>query len=124
MSYLLVFLGGGLGAAFRHAVNRAAVLLFGVSFPWGTLIVNVSGSAAIGLLTGWLAGRAGVGSDVRLFVATGFLGGFTTFSAFSLDAAVMWQRGDHLSALGYITASVLLAIGGLFLGLAAARAMT
>ena len=124
MSYLLVFLGGGLGAALRHGVNGAAAVLLGVSLPWGTLIVNVSGSAAIGLFTGWLASRAGVESEVRLFVATGFLGGFTTFSAFSLDAAAMWQRGGHLSALGYVAASVLLSIGGLFVGLAAARAMT
>lgn len=124
MSYLLVFLGGGLGAAFRHAVNQVAMALFGASFPFGTLVVNVSGSAAMGVLTGWLSARAGIPAHVGLFLTTGFLGGFTTFSAFSFDAAAIWERGDHTLALGYVAASVLLSIGSLFLGWAAVRAMS
>ncbi len=123
MGYLLVFVGGGIGAALRHGVNRAALALLGSGFPFGTLIANVAGSYLMGALAGLLLAR-GVDEDpVRLFLATGVLGGFTTFSAFSLDAALMWQRGE-LAALGvYAVASVLGSIGALFLGLATARVL-
>jgi fluoride exporter len=123
--WLLVFLGGGIGAAARHGVNLGAARMFGFAFPWGTLIVNIAGSLAMGLLAGWLALKAGAGwsQHTRLFLATGILGGFTTFSAFSLDAALLYQRSEVALAAGYVAASVLLSILGLFVGLALVRAI-
>jgi CrcB protein len=119
----LVFLGGGLGAAARHLFNLGAGRLFGVGFPWGTLGVNMIGGLAMGLLTAWLAARyQGTNEPLRLFLATGILGGFTTFSAFSLDAVVLWQRGDTGAAAAYVAASVILSIGALAAGLAIGRA--
>ena len=121
MGYLLVFVGGGIGAARRHGVNRAALALLGGGFPFGTLTVNVLASYVMGALAGLLLARGLDEHPLRLFLTTGVLGGFTTFSAFSLDAALMWQRGE-LTALGiYTAASVLGSIGALFLGLATAR---
>jgi CrcB protein len=120
MSYLLIFLGGGVGSALRHAVNRAALTLLGPGFPVGTLLVNVIGSAMMGIFASWLAAR-GEADQVRLFLTVGLLGGFTTFSAFSLDTVALWQRGEQGAALIYITASVGLSIIGLVLGLALAR---
>ncbi|MCB1485849.1 MAG: fluoride efflux transporter CrcB [Bauldia sp.] len=117
--WFLVFLGGGLGAASRHGVNVAASRVMGLNFPWGTLTVNVVGSFLMGLIAGWLAFRAGINwtQHARLFLTTGFLGGFTTFSAFSLDTALIWERGEPGLAAAYILANVILSIGGLFLGL-------
>ncbi len=95
--------------------------LAGPGFPWGTLFVNIFGSLLMGLLIGWLVKRTGVGvvssENLRLFLATGLLGGFTTFSAFSLDVANMWQRGDTMAAFSYILASVLFSILAVFAGL-------
>lgn len=122
MSYLLVFLGGGVGAALRHGVNRAALATFGPSFPFGTLIVNIVGSLLIGMLAELFLSRGGGSQELRLFLTTGVLGGFTTFSAFSLDAAVMWQRGDYATLCAYVIGSVALSIGALFLGMLAVRA--
>lgn len=122
MSYVLVFLGGGIGAALRHGVNRAALAWLGPAAPYGTLFVNVSGSLAMGVLAGVFLARA-PSEAWRLFLTTGVLGGFTTFSAFSLDAAVMWQRGDHAGFALYVGASVMLSIAALFIGMAAVRAM-
>jgi CrcB protein len=123
--YLLVFLGAGIGGVLRHAVNVACAKACGVAFPWGTLAVNVAGSFAMGVLAGWLAVRAGEGwsGPARLFAATGILGGFTTFSAFSLDAVVLWERGTPAAAVAYVAASVLLSLGGLLAGLAVARSV-
>jgi CrcB protein len=125
-SYLLVFLGAGLGGALRHAVNVGAERAFGPAFPWGTLAVNVAGSVAMGLLAGWLALKAGEGwtQPVRLFLATGLLGGFTTFSAFSLDAVLLWERGAAGGVAVYGLASVALSIGGLVAGLFVVRVLT
>lgn len=116
---LLVAAGGALGAAGRHMVNVAALRLAGPGFPWGTLTVNVAGSLAMGLLVGALSRWAPHewGTSLRLFLATGLLGGFTTFSAFSLDLAAMWERGAVMVAISYVVASVLISIFGLFLGL-------
>lgn len=116
---LLVFLGGGIGAAARHGVNIAAARLLGTAFPWGTLTVNVFGSLAMGLLVAWFAFRTDVGmtQHTRLFLTTGILGGFTTFSAFSLDTAVLWERGAMGIAAAYVAASVALSILALFAGL-------
>jgi CrcB protein len=125
-SYVLVFLGAGIGGALRHAVNVASERLFGTGFPWGTLTVNVAGGFAMGLLAGWLALRAGEGwtQSVRLFFAAGILGGFTTFSAFSLDAVLLWERAQAGAAIGYVLASVVLSIAGLLAGLLVVRVLT
>lgn len=115
---LLVFLGGGTGAVLRHGVNQLAPLLLGAgAFPLSTLLVNVLGS----VLMGGIAVVLPLEGPARLFAATGLLGGFTTFSAFSADAVMLWQRGDQIGALAYVTASVLLSIGGLAAGIALVR---
>jgi fluoride exporter len=122
--YLIVFAGGGVGAALRHSVNRASLAYFGPGFPYGTLLVNIVGGLLMGVLAELFLAK-GVGSqEFRLFLTTGVLGGFTTFSAFSLEAALMWQRSDYAALATYIAASVLLSIGALFLGMASVRALT
>ena len=123
---VLVALGGGLGAAARHGVNVAAARFIGISFPWGTIIVNIVGSVLMGLIAAWLAFRADASwsQHLRLFLTTGFLGGFTTFSAFSLDVAVLWERNQVALAALYVAASVLIAVVGLFAGLWVVRSLT
>jgi fluoride exporter len=121
--YLIVFAGAGLGGSLRHAVNMAAARL-GLGFPWGTMAVNVAGSFLMGVLTAWFTHRTGLPQHLRLFLTTGILGGFTTFSAFSLDAALMWQRGALMPLAAYAAGSVLLAVAGLFAGMAAVRLLT
>jgi CrcB protein len=119
---LLVFIGGGIGAALRHGANIASAQLFGITFPWGTLIVNIVGSVLIGALAAWLAFRdVGAAQHTRLFLATGVLGGFTTFSAFSLDFAVLFERGEFSQGAAYVVASVVLSLAAIFLGLFAVR---
>jgi fluoride exporter len=123
---LLVFVGAGLGGVLRHLSNLACLRWFGAGFPWGTLGVNVAGSLVMGLLAGWLASRAGAAwsQDVRLLLMTGVLGGFTTFSAFSLDAWLLWERGALFHAGAYVLASVVLSIAALGAGLGLSRALT
>ena len=121
--YLIVFAGAGLGGAARHAVNVAAARL-GYGFPWGTLAVNVAGSFLMGVLAAWFALRTGIPQHVKLFLTTGILGGFTTFSAFSLDAALLWERGAFGPFALYVLASVGLSVAGLFAGMAAVRLLT
>jgi len=121
MGFLIVFLGGGLGAALRHGVNLTAARLLGTAFPYATIIENVSGSLTMGLLAGYFAFRGGPTQHWQLFLTTGILGGYTTFSAFSLDAVLLYERGAFgLSAL-YVVVSVSLSIAGLMGGLALAR---
>jgi len=120
-SFLLVFLGGGLGAALRHGVNLISARWFGTAFPWHTLFENVSGSLVMGLLAGYFAMKGDASQHWRLFLTTGILGGYTTFSAFSLDAVLLYERGETGLAALYVLASVALAIGGLFAGLALVR---
>jgi CrcB protein len=122
LTYLVVFLGAGIGGALRHAINVAA-LWFSSSFPFGTLVVNLLGSFFMGLLAGWFALKADAGQTFRLFLTTGVLGGFTTFSAFSLDTVLLWERGQVSSAVTYVLASVVFALVGMFGGLAIVRAM-
>lgn len=122
---LLVFIGGGLGAVGRHGVNIAAARILGFGLPWGTLVVNIVGSFAMGLIVGWFAFKAdtGLSQHARLFLTTGMLGGFTTFSAFSLDAVLLWERGEVVAAAAYVIVSVVVSIAGLIAGLALVRAL-
>ncbi len=122
-AFVLVFLGAGLGGAARHLVNLGCLRACGAAFPFGTLAVNILGSLLMGLLVGWLAIRSGTGwnQSLKLFLATGVLGGFTTFSAFSLDAVALFERGDWALASLYVLASVMLSILALGLGLAIMR---
>ncbi len=127
----LVFLGGGLGACARFLTNTQVMKMatdrfpFTSGFPLGVMFINVVGSVFMGLVTGYFVGRAGSGAqDMRLFLATGVLGGYTTFSAFSLDAANLIERGEISAAAYYVCGSVAVSILGLFLGLYAMRALT
>ncbi len=121
MLYLIVFMGAGIGGALRHGVNVAAVRLFGFGFPFGTLIVNVAGSFLMGALAGYFAFRPGIAQHMRLFLTTGILGGFTTFSAFSLDSALLVERHSYGAAAGYVLGSVAASVSALFFGLALFR---
>ncbi|AZN71785.1 fluoride efflux transporter CrcB [Georhizobium profundi] len=118
---LLVALGGGLGAALRHLTNLAAFRLLGPNFPFGTLAVNVIGSFLMGVLVEVVARRFGASVELRLFLATGVLGGYTTFSAFSLDTIVLWERGAPGLAVAYVGLSVLLSLAAIIGGLWLAR---
>lgn len=121
----LVMVGGAVGAGARHLVGRASLSLFGPGYPWGTLAVNIVGSLAMGVLTGLLArGLVAGGETTRLLVGVGVLGGFTTFSAFSLDAVLMAERSGWIAALPYILASVIGSIAALVAGLQLVRAVT
>jgi CrcB protein len=121
MLYVIVFLGAGIGGALRHGVNVGSARLWGLGFPYGTLVVNVLGSFVMGLLAGYFAFRPGIGQHARLFLTTGILGGFTTFSAFSLDTALLVERHAYGLAAGYAVGSVVASIAALFLGLAVFR---
>jgi fluoride exporter len=118
----LVAVGGALGAAMRYLSGMAALRLLGPNFPWNTIFVNVSGSLAMGLLVAWLARRSAGDDLLRVFLATGVLGGFTTFSAFSLDVAILYERGDLGLAFAYVLGSVTLSVAALFAGLWLMRA--
>jgi CrcB protein len=123
---LLVLAGGGIGSVLRYIVNLWTLQRFGPHFPWGTLTVNIVGSAIMGLLAATIMIRwtpEGGGNELRLFLMTGVLGGFTTFSAFSLDAMILFERGEMLTATGYVLASVLGSILALGLAMAATRAL-
>ncbi len=121
MGYVIVFLGAGIGGALRHGVNLASAKLFGLGFPFGTIIVNIAGSLAMGILAGYFAFRTGLPQHMRLFLTTGILGGFTTFSAFSLDAALLMERHAYWSAAAYVLGSVILSLIALFVGLSLFR---
>jgi len=121
MGFVIVFLGGGIGAALRHGVNLASARLIGGAFPFHTLFENVTGSFAMGVLAGYFAFRGGLSQHWQLFLTTGILGGYTTFSAYSLDAALLYERGALGLAALYALGSVVLAIGGLFAGLVLTR---
>lgn len=124
MNYLIVFVGAGLGGTLRHAANQLALRWFGSGYPVSTLAVNIIGSFAMGLLAGYFAFRGDALQAWRLFLATGVLGGFTTFSAFSLDVMVLYQRGAVLQAALYIGLSVVLSVAGLIVGLWIVRSLT
>jgi CrcB protein len=121
MNVLLVAAGGALGAAGRYGVSAAAMRLLGPAWPWGTFAVNAAGSLLIGLLAGWLAFRVDGGAHWRLFLGTGVLGGFTTFSAFSLETFGMIERKQYAPAAIYALGSVAVGLIAVFIGLWIAR---
>lgn len=121
MGYLIVFLGGGIGAALRHGVNLSIGRLLGTAFPYATLLINITGSFTMGLVVAYFAFKGDASQHWRLFFTTGILGGFTTFSAFSLDTALLYERGEVGLAALYVLASVAVSIVGLFAGLALVR---
>lgn len=119
---LLVAAGGALGAGARHLVSGLFLRQFGSAWPWGTLVINASGSLLLGLLVGVLAFRGGEGqAQLRLLLGTGVLGGFTTFSAYSLETVQLIERGRLAPALVYALGSVALGVAGVFAGLWLAR---
>lgn len=118
----LVALGGAIGACLRHLIGIAAARAFGPGFPAGTLIVNLLGCLAMGILAALLADK----TSPRLapFLITGILGGFTTYSAFALDAVTLWQRGDAGTAMTYIAATTAGSVAAVLAGMAFVRAVT
>lgn len=119
--FLLVFLGAGIGGSLRHAVNLGSVRFFGPQLPVGTLAINIVGSFLIGLFAGQAIAQDPAHHHLRLFVMTGLIGGFTTFSAFSLETVTLWQRGETTTAFLYVAGSVILSLAAAASGLAIAR---
>ena len=124
LSVLYVALGGAIGSALRYGVNIATPRLLGHDFPWATLTVNVVGSFAMGFLAAFLVEKYADQPDLRLFLTTGVLGGFTTFSAFSLDVFGLVHRGESSMAVIYAMASVVLSIIAVFSGFMISRTLT
>ena len=120
-AYLIVFFGAGIGGSLRHGVNVISARMWGVQYPIGTLFVNIAGSFIMGVFAAYFAFRGESEQQLKLFLTTGILGGFTTFSAFSLDTALLYERGEPVNALIYTLLSVVLSVLGLFLGLALVR---
>jgi len=118
---LYVALGGALGASCRHLLGGAMLKTLGPNYPYGTMAANVIGGFLMGVLAGWLVLKVSGGQNLRLFLGVGLLGGFTTFSAFSLDAVLMYEKKAYGALLGYVGGSVILSIGALMIGLIMAR---
>ncbi len=121
MTYALVFIGGGIGACLRYLVTTLCIRAFGSGFPVGTFVINVSGSLIMGLVAAYAASRGDPAQNLRLFMMTGILGGYTTFSAFSLESIILFERGAYGLAAFYIAGSVALSLAGLMLGLFVVR---
>ncbi|NMN69853.1 fluoride efflux transporter CrcB [Rhizobium sp. 57MFTsu3.2] len=121
MGYLIVFIGSGLGGMLRYAVGMLSIRVFGTNFPYGTLGINVLGSAFMGIVVGVFTTSNLTSQDAKLFLTTGVIGGFTTFSTFSLDAAVLWERGQQLAAAAYVVASVIVSLMALILTMMVVR---
>ncbi|CAN7317659.1 fluoride efflux transporter CrcB [Rhizobium sp. LjRoot254] len=118
---LLVAVGGALGSVARYLTSLATLRWFGPGYPWGTLSVNIVGGLAIGIFAELIARRFDGSQELRLFIITGILGGFTTFSAFSLEVSTMAERGDYLWAASYILLSIVISVAAVFAGLALVR---
>ena len=114
---LAIAVGGGLGSLTRHYLSTLVYAFTGTAFPWGILVVNVIGGLAMGLIVELSALKLNLSPELRAFLTTGILGGFTTFSAFSLDSALLIERGEWVSAGSYMAGSVVLSVGALFVGL-------
>ncbi len=124
-SFLTVALGGAIGASARHGLGMLTLRIFGPGFPVGTLLANLIGALLMGLLVGWLVREMPSGANtIRLFAGVGVLGGFTTFSAFSLDAMRMLETKAYGLFIGYVGASVILSIAAVALGLFLMRGTT
>jgi fluoride exporter len=121
MNYVLVFVGGGLGSTLRYIVNIVCPRFLGTDFPYHTFIINITGSTVMGLVAGYLAFKGEPSQFWRLFLMTGILGGYTTFSAYSLDASVLYEWGEIALALFYVLGSVVFSIAGLVAGLTLVR---
>jgi len=121
VGYLIVFIGSGLGGMLRYAVGMLSIRVFGTNFPYGTLGINVLGPALMGIVVGVFTTSNLTSQDTKLFLTTGVIGGFTTFSTFSLDAAVLWERGQHLAAAAYVVASVIVSLMALILTMMVVR---
>lgn len=117
MNLMLVFLGAGIGGVLRYAITATTLRIYGPGFPIGTALINISGSLLMGLVAGYFIFKADASSAWRIFLTSGVLGGFTTFSAFSLDVMSLIQRGEWGLASIYVLISVVLSIAGLALGL-------
>lgn len=117
IGYVVVFVGAGVGGMLRHFLNIWVAKLAGTHFPMHTLVINITGSMVMGMIAAFFAIKGGATGHLRLFLATGILGGYTTFSAFSLDAILLWERHDYLLAAYYIGGSVVLSLLGLVAGL-------
>ena len=117
IGYLVVFVGAGVGGMLRHFLNIWIARLAGTHFPMHTFVINITGSIVMGIITALFALKGGATGHLRLFLATGILGGYTTFSTFSLDAVLLWERHDYLSAAYYVGGSVVLSLLGLVAGL-------
>lgn len=122
--FILVFLGGGLGAAARHGINMLATHWNFTRYPVGTFVINVAGSLAIGIFAEVFALRTQWSGSARLFLITGILGGFTTFSAYSLEVGLLYERGQRLAAAIYATGSVVCAVAAMFAGMYAVRRLS
>ncbi|MDN2565880.1 fluoride efflux transporter CrcB [Tistrella sp. BH-R2-4] len=122
MNYLIIFIGAGFGGMARHAINVTAQRLFipGI-FPFSTLFINVVGSCLMGVVVGYFAARTGLPQQARLFLTTGVLGGFTTFSAFSMETTMLIERGLWFLAGLYVFTSVALSLGALLGAIAITR---
>ncbi|MBW9087530.1 fluoride efflux transporter CrcB [Rhizobium wenxiniae] len=120
---LLAAFGGAIGSVLRYLVGVFSVRWFGPSFPWGTLAVNVVGSFIIGLMVEMIARRFNASMELRVFIVTGMLGGFTTWSSFSLDTMVLFERGAIAAAAAYVIGSLVVSFAAVFAGLALGRAM-
>lgn len=120
-SYLIVFVGAGIGGSLRHGTNLGTAKWFGTEFPYGMLTVNVVGSLVMGVLAGYFAFKGETSQPWRLFFATGVLGGFTTFSSFSLDMVALWERNELMFLAVYAAASLIISVVGLLIGLYAVR---
>ncbi|MDQ0839354.1 fluoride efflux transporter CrcB [Sphingomonas faeni] len=106
MTYLIVFFGAGIGGALRQFIGLAATRELGGGFPFGTLLINISGSAVMGLVVGVFEARNMQSEALRTFLTTGVLGGYTTFSTFSLDSVTLWERGQHVASFVYVSVTL------------------
>ena len=123
LNIALVAIGGAIGSVARYLVGVAGVKLAGPNFPWGTITVNVVGAFLIGLMVEMVARRFDASAEVRAFIVTGVLGGFTTWSSFTLDAFALFERGDLGLAAVYLLASLVVSFAAVFAGLALGRAL-
>ncbi|MGX5668190.1 fluoride efflux transporter CrcB [Rhizobium daejeonense] len=123
MQIVLVATGGAVGSVLRYVVGLGAMKLLGSSFPWGTLTVNVVGCFGIGVLAELIMARFGGSADLRLLLITGFLGGFTTFSAFALDAVSLFERGAAFSSFVYLASSIVVSIAATVAGMLLMRSV-